>query len=367
MIGRAERQLGSASDRWPHARRRALRPGSRLHPSHFAAVVALALGGAFRSSVPAEDGIAFANLKGEAIVVLDGKRGSKCWRDKILRTSGSLSLGGTIKKTSACPSEVDVFSIDAGVMLDKNPVWSHDANSPLTVSLPVVRAIGLNVVIVPGNMSDAQSWAQTAISEANTLLADNRVGISVTTTAFKTATAAQAGTIGNGCEGAGNLMTSPPSDGLYDPNLINVYFVQWIDMLGYGQWLGYDCYEATKAGIRAPNILFVSLLYGAPTTLSHELGHALGLRWLNAHSNPGAQDGREDFPVTNLMYSYVDRETAAAQNRFSLGQAYRMNIDTASWLNRGSQQSISNRIKNCQPDPTTQTPCPRLALDLSSP
>jgi hypothetical protein len=344
-----------------------LRLGSPLYRSHFAAAGAIALAGALRSSAPAEDSIAFANLQGEAIVVLDGKRGSSCWRDKILRTTGQLSIGGTIKRTNQCPSELEVFTTEGGLLLDKNPAWSHDPNSPLTVTLPAMRAIRLNIVVVPGGASNAQSWAQTAISEANTFFAENRVGIQVTASALTIATAAQAGTIGTGCETVGALMTSNPAAGLYDPNSLNVYFVPSVTMMSYGLWLGYNCYRPNTAGVRAPNILFVSLLYGVPTTLTHELGHALGLRWLNGHTNSGEQNGRKEFPVTNLMYSYVNRQTAAAQNRFSLGQAYRMNIDTASWLSQGVQQSTSNKIKNCQPDPTEQIPCPRLALDLPSP
>ena len=50
--------------------------------------------------------------------------------------------------------------------------------------------------------------------------------------------------------------------------------------------------------------------------------------------------------MTNLMYSYVDLATAAAQNRFSLGQAYRMNIDSASWLNGTGQLSTSSMKKD---------------------
>jgi hypothetical protein len=364
MIGPAQRQVGSARNRRPRGGSHILRLGSPLYRSHFAAVVTIALAGTLRSSAPVEDAIAFANLKGEAIVVLDGKRGSLCWRDHILSATGSLGLGGTIMKTSSCPTEVDVFTTDAGLALDKNPAWSHDPARPLTVSLPAMRAIGLNVVlVVSANASADKLWVEAAISEANTFFAENRVGIQVAESGFTVANAAQAGTIGNGCESVGNIVKS----NLYDSNSINVYFLPWIEMLNYGQWLGYNCYRKNAAGLTAPDILFVSLLYGAPTTLTHELGHALGLRWLNGHTNPGEQSGRKDFPVTNLMYSYVARETAAAQNRFSLGQAYRMNIDTASWLNRGVQPSISNKVRKCQPDPTTQVPCPRLALDLTSP
>jgi hypothetical protein len=332
-----------------------------------AALAALTLWGATRSSVPARDGIAFTGLNGDAVVVVDGKKGSSCWRDKVFRTSGPIDFGGTIKRTSGCPSEVDVFTAEGGVVLEVAPEWSHDPASPLMVNIPPVRRIDLSVVVVEGNVPDALSWARTAIDEVNTFFGENRIGIQVTTSTFMTATPSQAQTIGNNCETAGALKQSGPAAGVYDPDRINVYFVPWIDMLGYGLWLGYNCFEPNGSGVRAPNVIFVSLLYGVYSTASHELGHALGLRWLNAHSNPGAQDGRVGFPVTNLMYSYVDRATAAAQNRFSLGQAYRMNIDSASWLNRTGQTSTASMKKECQPEPTKNRPCPRLALDLPSP
>jgi hypothetical protein len=314
----------------------------------------------------AMDGIAFRNLNGEAVVLVDGKRGSKCWRDRLFVASAPLVFG-TITATNTCPSEVNLFAAEGGMLWEKNPAWSHDPADPLVLTVRAPRTVQVNVVVVPGNVANANAWVQTAMDEMNTFLADNRTGLQVAPSTFRTATSDQADLIGNGCEGSGELKETDPAEGIYDPARINMYFVPWIDMLGYGMWLGYNCYEPNQSGGRAPNILFVSLLYGVYPTATHELGHALGLRWLAGHTNPGSQDGRHDFPVTNLMYSNVDRQTAAAQTRLSLGQAYRMNVDSASWLNRPGQQAAPAMQRNCQPDPTTSKPCPRLALDLPSP
>jgi hypothetical protein len=254
------------------------------------------------------------------------------------------------------------------MLLDPSPTWSHDVSNPLRVTLPAVRTVSLRVVVVPGQVAGASAWAQTALDEANTFLEQNRTGLRVVPESIVTATQAQALTIGSGCETVGTLLQDGPAKGVYDAGSLNVYFVPWISAAGQSGWMGFNCYDANEGGDRAPNVVFVSLLYGVSSTLGHELGHALGLRWLNAHTNPGAQDGRDEFPVTNLMYSYVDATTAAAQNRYSLGQAYRMNVDTASWLNRSTAASAaSGTRKDCQPEPTLRSPCPRLSLDLPSP
>ena len=260
-----------------------------------AALAALILWGATRTSVAPGDGIAFTGLTGDAVVVVDGKRGSSCWRDKVFRASGPLDFGGTIKRTNGCPSEVDIFTAEGGMVLEAAPEWSHDPASPLMVNVPPVRTIDLRVVVVEGNIPNAQSWARTAIDEVNTFFGENRIGVQVTTSTFIAATPSQAQTIGNSCETVGALKQTGVAAGVYDPNRMNIYFVPWIDMQQYGRWLGYNCFEPNGNGARAPNVIFVSLLYGVYSTASHELGHALGLRWLNAHSNPGAQDGREEF------------------------------------------------------------------------
>lgn len=333
----------------------------------FAALALWAVPGA-PATAAAQDVIAFANLNGDAVVVLDGRRSWLCWRDRILRTTGPLKLGATINSTRKCPSELNVFNAKAGMLLLLAPAWTHHPSNPLTVTLPAVRTASLRVVVVPGQVSQAQGWAQTALNEANTFLEDNRTGLRVAPGPIMTATDDQARTIGNGCETVGTLLQDGPAKGVYDANSLNVYFVPWIDAAGQNLWMGFNCYDDNESGVRAPNVLFVSLLYDVPSILGHELGHALGLRWLNAHTNPGAQDGRDEFPVTNLMYSYVDAATAAAQNRYSVGQAYRMNSDTASWLNRSAQQSAApGVIKDCQPEPTLRVPCPRLSLDLPDP
>ena len=70
------------------------------------------------------------------------------------------------------------------------------------------------------------------------------------------------------------------------------------------------------------------------------------------------------------MFSYVSYETAAAQDSFTIGQAYRMNVDSLSWINwlPGLAGALDVRArtgprKTCSADPQDDRPCPPLNLD----
>lgn len=83
--------------------------------------------------------------------------------------------------------------------------------------------------------------------------------------------------------------------------------------------------------------------------LAHELGHALGLRGGQGHTQAIGL-----FESHNVMWS----EDEPTRLHFSLGQAYRMNLDPASWL---LTPLPTPPPSTCEPASST---CPTLALDV---
>ncbi len=91
-----------------------------------------------------------------------------------------------------------------------------------------------------------------------------------------------------------------------------------------------------------------------PSTLAHEIGHALGLntRPTMADKTPGQDEGDVNelaldpyLPVDNLMYSGVGNV-----GHITLGEVYRMHFDQRSWLWRGRARAAATRVE-CQVSP----------------
>jgi len=73
----------------------------------------------------------------------------------------------------------------------------------------------------------------------------------------------------------------------------------------------------------------------------------------------------------NLMLTYLSDESWIPRENLSLGQLFRINVDTRSWINvagavRGPTQSIDPSGLACQCNPYENKPCPRLSLDIAN-
>ncbi len=126
-------------------------------------------------------------------------------------------------------------------------------------------------------------------------------------------------------------------------------------------------------------VIYVNAGYEAYTSLAHELGHALSLRWpLGGHTHE-LGDVIGGFDSSNLMWSISDDDAAEGRVHLSLGQAFRMNVDKRSWVNEGTRdptQTASPRIRDaseptedcmCQgPYADVDEPCPKLSADIRS-
>lgn len=117
---------------------------------------------------------------------------------------------------------------------------------------------------------------------------------------------------------------------------------------------GYACPHDATAGA----VVLISRLLRSSTTLTHELGHALGLIepvWGHTRNLPG-------FSYTNMMWSGESDERTGARSTFSLGQAFRINVDDHSWLFQKGLPTWPPR--DCSDDLTVSLPCPALARDV---
>lgn len=154
----------------------------------------------------------------------------------------------------------------------------------------------------------------------------------------------------------------------YDPNRLNVYYVEW---LGYGLG-GQNCYDPDPTKSHQ-EIMFVNggASYSA-VQIAHEIGHALGLLRSTSWGDAVVATGDLFDEVlldpyltkSNLMYSGGDEGTS-----LTIGQIYRMHFDKLSWLNRAGSSTLTalqalapQYPLECQNDPATGDPCPPLAL-----
>jgi len=293
------------------------------------------------------------------VLVVMGRRSSECVTeteavdDPTHAEFANLLAAQTTDES--CPSEIALFSQEHAALIVKNPPFTSGADA-VTLGDPGPRLdIPLNAVAISDNQSLAVTRAADAVNAAITLYNQNRVGLRFVLAAgtvrwFGTGDGAVAG-VGRGCESVDEVRASA----VYDPSMLNVYFVPAVNMPD-GLW-GYDCFE-----YGAPEIIYVSLDYSIPPVLAHEIGHAFSLRGVHGHVNdkPGFHD-----PV-NLMWKQSYPDDGRAQSTFTLGQAYRMNLDLSSWVNvkvgKGTTGATHRQgeVKGCQDVLSAEWPCLRL-------
>ena len=142
----------------------------------------------------------------------------------------------------------------------------------------------------------------------------------------------------------------------FDPQVLEVIFVR------EGGWVGVVCDRNRDAfgnivpdGIADGVILIDYFERHDGTVLAHELGHAVGLLPPVGHVNNYA-----GFDETNVMWPQGAASFPEERDRFTLGQIYRMNIDSHSW--RVIKHDPPGVM--CQRSPDGDDPCPWLRQDL---
>jgi len=119
-------------------------------------------------------------------------------------------------------------------------------------------------------------------------------------------------------------------------------------------WAGYACPWDADAGI----VVLVALKTEAHTTLTHELGHVLGL----LAPDFGHTDNVAHFSHSNIMWHTDEDESTAPRSGFTLGQVFRMNLDGSSWLSRAGL-APQRPTRACGPSDVS-TSCPPLHREI---
>ncbi len=127
---------------------------------------------------------------------------------------------------------------------------------------------------------------------------------------------------------------------------------------------GWTCSGLDFDGNGVPDADRKVILISYPDTwvnsvLVHELGHVMGLRWPgNGHTNAPGLTG---FGLDNVM---AETDGVSSQRfHFTLGQTFRMNVDSRGWIAASGFHSWSGRDCGC--DPVAATQCPALFRDIA--
>jgi hypothetical protein len=300
---------------------------------------------------------------GDPVVVVRGGVGpTNCVYDRLKKGRGSLAVGQLVPSTGCLASDVILFA--QGLAMSTTPQAWTTGDDPVQLAPPPsrVRVEYHMVLVAPGSLAALQAGQDTL--RAISLFNRNRVGITLRTDTVIQSRELKRGdsaTIGDRCDAAAlaNLAKADPR--IYDPNRLNVYFVPGTPK----GWRGWNCYT-----VGFPNVIYISIAGDSPATLAHEFGHALGLQdplgHETGHTGVLTTAKIKGFVYQNIMWTGLYDQEAAVQGHFSIGQAYRMNMDKSSWVIK--KGLVPGRAGlTCHPNvPEDSIPCPFLALDTTA-
>jgi hypothetical protein len=302
-----------------------------------------------------------------AAVVVNGDRAASggspdVWLSAFVRTATPGKANG-----SGGDPAWGVAVLDARHAMTMVPVtWTPSGDVVNVSSLqgsPLLLPVVLRVIIggtgdLTALRTQVLNTALADISAANVMLAENRVGVALEVKDQVAVTTSDALTKVSDCL-AGDAYTDPGDW----PGTLHVTYVNTM-----GSLTGFTC-AGTDA--RPQSAIYVSWENHSPTTFAHEVGHALGL----TVPGQGHSDRLAGFDATNLMTSGTSDLDPMGRRRFTVGQAFRMNADAGSWLNRAHDPATGPPVRRqeaprlaCQCDEADPTHlCPRQVEDVAPP
>jgi hypothetical protein len=283
------------------------------------------------------------------IVMLDYRAPSGCVNDKVLPAPGDKAnfgeaIGNGLAAHETCNSEVAVFSKNNAMALAAGVDWTERSYFP--VKLLDVVTMRVAVWIVNDKLPAAAPGNE--LSNANMVFNKNKVGVQFRLRPDEIKNISNVSgavtAIGSGCPSREGLVKLQ-RNGWYRSGQLNVYYVKTMDSDEAGANCAID-----------RNIIYLSAKANL-ATLSHEIGHAYGL-------NPnGHTDGMQGFNNSNLM-----RSGGPLRDHFSLGQAFRMNVNNGSRLTENCKLDPQCKWRNpktwhCPPIiPGKQKSCPFVTM-----
>jgi hypothetical protein len=310
----------------------------------------------------------------ETVTLLDAADATRasltCLQDTVVPQSPSFT---NLTHTAPCgDNELAIFSVDDAVLRDMGAsgvIWSDQPGEtrPVTlhprIEVPVVIWLAASTVVVKDDDGNDKEVAVRDLAERDVQFATvwynlSRAGVRFVPTVRNVASDAAAVTaIGTICDSRVLPQNTQSANDLamFAPETLNVYYVAH---MGDG-FRGYHCYYPPY--VVSANMIYVDATIRSPSTLAHELGHAFSLQHVNSDIFTG-------FEPDNLMW---DGEDNVERRRFTLGQAYRVNLEELSMVNqnhpRHDARDCDSRMSLRDPLPSTEAdspngPCPRLSL-----
>jgi hypothetical protein len=151
-------------------------------------------------------------------------------------------------------------------------------------------------------------------------------------------------------------------DAQFQPGNITIAYVGNLvrrDGIVLEGWRGYSCPWSGRNG----GIVLVSWSQRGPTTLAHELAHAIGPWQTSPWGHTNAVEG---FSEGNILWPWETDFRPTPRSLLTLGQSFRMSLDAYALFNRTST-ILGPGVEICQQflESTSDTPCPRLTKDVT--
>jgi class 3 adenylate cyclase len=281
-----------------------------------------------------DDAIALLDNRGNdsAAILLDGNRAGTCSSDEVYGAASSVAVGN-VAAAAACRSELAIFSEgDAMEMRAPESSWTDACGDRVDVRLKPPLSMPINIWLADGTFAKR---ATDAVTNANAIYDANKTGIQFQIAQTKVVPFTARLPLALGCAAAGSLPAS-----VYAAGQLNVYFSD-------APSTGESC-ESDR------NRIFIGTLANV-ATLPHEIGHALSL--FGDQTTGGHTNGLAGFAQDNVMWG----GGSAQRKTFSLGQAFRFDVDTNSQLNVNLVRSGPTRSCPALP-PVPSDACPELKL-----
>jgi len=306
------------------------------------------------------------HVRGEAPVAvlldgagLDASGNVACQGDLALAVVGSATVPG-FSFSADCPSEAVVFARGHGASRWKGTGTTRASTLSLTqAQLPPSRPLDVYIVDrTGGNAEQEIAWEREG---ATTLFDLNRVGIWFNAVEARRLQPGPYGTV-KATDGAcasdaylAGLLDIPIGQLQTDEAAAMRVYVAYVNVLADDAGTypkGWICH---KTRTRGPVVLISAAK--SVTTFPHEMGHAL---------LGEAFGGHDTTDLSNLMNVTDVTCGGATRNHIWLGQAFRMNLDTVSWLLHGvpAAQLMERGARRCQGRREQPAACPAENKDM---
>ena len=332
--------------------------------------------------VSAEDKVLASHAEGNpaAVALVDGLRSDgtdlACVNDEVLVFVRAVQAGNLVWGCENPQGQVVVFATDKALIYQPAVLWqvaqdivdvAPQQADPLPLPVAMWTAV-YDPTATATELAQLRNEVSQLIKDfdvelANDILRSNRVGVELTIV----------GGFPEPIDGDDHAYTCQDDPTQLTNGVLNIYYVN--EILGANR--GIYC---TRDQARPEDAIYISRGAHSPTSLVHEIGHALSLLTPGPF---GHTDNLSGFRVDNLMWAWLDDTQKKNRDHFSLGQAFRMNVDAYSWINHSfapaegnvevvasdnsSARSESEVRLPCQCREFEDEPCPRLGADVESP